>query len=52
MPALIFIGMGFCSRKKFSEREAERWWDENQLLVYQKFEIEEYTSSNQGMMVL
>lgn len=40
------------SRKKFSEREAERWWDENQLLVYQKFEIEEYTSSNQGMMVL
>ncbi|KAL3525087.1 hypothetical protein ACH5RR_013459 [Cinchona calisaya] len=40
------------SRKKFTEIEAERWWDENQLLVHKKYEIEEYTSSNQGLMVL
>ncbi|CAI9110318.1 OLC1v1010324C2 [Oldenlandia corymbosa var. corymbosa] len=32
------------SRKKFTEREAERWWDENQQLVHQKYKIEEFTN--------
>ncbi|KAL3527388.1 hypothetical protein ACH5RR_012044 [Cinchona calisaya] len=29
------------SRKKFTEIDAQRWWDENRLLVYQKYEIDE-----------
>ncbi|KAK9106465.1 hypothetical protein Syun_022476 [Stephania yunnanensis] len=28
------------SRKRFSEKEAERWWEENQQRVYEKYEIE------------
>ncbi|XP_031281795.1 PH, RCC1 and FYVE domains-containing protein 1 [Pistacia vera] len=38
------------SRKRFTEKEAERWWDENQVVVYQKYGIEEYTNSNQNQM--
>ncbi|KAA8547653.1 hypothetical protein F0562_004082 [Nyssa sinensis] len=38
------------SRKKFTEKEAERWWEENQLEVYQKYDIEGYRSSNQDMV--
>ncbi|KAH7852865.1 hypothetical protein Vadar_030232 [Vaccinium darrowii] len=34
------------SRKKFTTKEAERWWEENELAVYQKYEIEENISSN------
>jgi hypothetical protein len=33
----IFIG----SRKRFSQKEAEKWWEENQTKVYHKYEIEE-----------
>ncbi|XP_057500822.1 PH, RCC1 and FYVE domains-containing protein 1-like [Actinidia eriantha] len=35
------------SRKRFTEKEAEGWWEENELAVYQKYEIEGYISSNQ-----
>ncbi|XP_058179694.1 PH, RCC1 and FYVE domains-containing protein 1 [Rhododendron vialii] len=28
------------SRKKFTAKEAERWWEENELAVYQKYGIE------------
>ncbi|KAG8659812.1 hypothetical protein MANES_02G081100v8 [Manihot esculenta] len=35
------------SRKRFSEKEAERWWEENQVTVYQKYGIEGYVNSNQ-----
>ncbi|TXG69840.1 hypothetical protein EZV62_004775 [Acer yangbiense] len=38
------------SRKRFSEKEAERWWEENQVVVYQKYGIEEYTNSNKNQM--
>ncbi|XP_057971539.1 PH, RCC1 and FYVE domains-containing protein 1 [Malania oleifera] len=34
------------SRKKFTEKEAEQWWEENQRNVYQKYDIEGYTSSS------
>ncbi|KAL7192723.1 hypothetical protein ACSBR2_024524 [Camellia fascicularis] len=36
------------SRKKFTEKEAERWWEENELAVYQKYEVEGYMSSIQN----
>ncbi|CAN6815350.1 unnamed protein product [Brassica oleracea var. botrytis] len=29
-----------CSRKKFSEKEAQRWWEEKQVLVYNKYDAE------------
>ncbi|CAK7338884.1 unnamed protein product [Dovyalis caffra] len=29
------------SRKRFAEKEAERWWEENQIIVYQHYDIEE-----------
>ncbi|XP_052197629.1 PH, RCC1 and FYVE domains-containing protein 1 isoform X2 [Diospyros lotus] len=35
------------SRKRFTEGEAEKWWEENQASVYHKYEIEEYIRSNQ-----
>ncbi|KAL5810183.1 hypothetical protein ACOSQ4_026751 [Xanthoceras sorbifolium] len=38
------------SRKRFSEKEAERWWEENQVVVYQSYGIEEYTNSNKNQM--
>ncbi|KAJ4828795.1 hypothetical protein Tsubulata_010808 [Turnera subulata] len=34
------------SRKRFVEKEAERWWEENQVTVYQKYGIEGYCDSN------
>ncbi|KAE9598836.1 putative chromatin regulator PHD family [Lupinus albus] len=33
------------SRKRFSEKEAERWWEENQATVYHKYDIEGYTNT-------
>ncbi|KAB2004271.1 hypothetical protein ES319_D11G186400v1 [Gossypium barbadense] len=35
------------SRKRFTDKGAEQWWEENQLKVYQKYGIEEYSHSNQ-----
>ncbi|XP_030953214.1 PH, RCC1 and FYVE domains-containing protein 1 isoform X2 [Quercus lobata] len=34
------------SRKRFTEREAVRWWEENQVIVYQKYDIEGYSNSS------
>ncbi|KAG7986247.1 hypothetical protein I3843_03G071000 [Carya illinoinensis] len=34
------------SRKRFTEREAEEWWGENQVIVYQKYDIEGYSNSS------
>jgi len=28
------------SRKRFSEKEAQRWWEEKQVLVYNKYDAE------------
>ncbi|KAJ9172918.1 hypothetical protein P3X46_016107 [Hevea brasiliensis] len=36
------------SRKRFAEKEAQRWWEENQVTVYQKYGIEGYVNSNQN----
>ncbi|KAJ6364509.1 hypothetical protein OIU76_029463 [Salix suchowensis] len=36
------------SRKRFAEKEAGRWWEENQAMVYQHYGIEEYNRSNQN----
>ncbi|KAI9127963.1 hypothetical protein K1719_000956 [Acacia pycnantha] len=35
-----------CSRKQFSEKEAERWWEKNQVTVYQKYGIEGYIKTS------
>ncbi|XP_019177516.1 PREDICTED: uncharacterized protein LOC109172733 [Ipomoea nil] len=35
------------SRKKFTEKEAQRWWNENQLIVYQKYNADRYSELNQ-----
>ncbi|OIV95703.1 hypothetical protein TanjilG_01497 [Lupinus angustifolius] len=36
------------SRKRFSEKEAEKWWEGNQATVYQKYDIEGYTDTRQS----
>ncbi|KAJ6935436.1 hypothetical protein NC652_010449 [Populus alba x Populus x berolinensis] len=36
------------SRKRFAEKEAGRWWEENQAMVYQHYGIEGYSKSNQN----
>uniref|UniRef100_A0A1D1YG27 Putative E3 ubiquitin-protein ligase HERC1 n=1 Tax=Anthurium amnicola TaxID=1678845 RepID=A0A1D1YG27_9ARAE len=33
------------SRKRFSEKEAEKWWEENQTRVYKKYDIEQIVNS-------
>ncbi|KAF8015027.1 hypothetical protein BT93_H0730 [Corymbia citriodora subsp. variegata] len=34
------------SRKHFSEKEAEQWWEEHQVAVYEKYDLEGYTKSS------
>ncbi|XVF20467.1 hypothetical protein REPUB_Repub12eG0002800 [Reevesia pubescens] len=41
-------GLKRVSRKRFTEKGAEQWWEENQLTVYRKYEIEGYFCSNQN----
>ncbi|KAH8511471.1 hypothetical protein H0E87_008875 [Populus deltoides] len=36
------------SRKRFAEKEAGRWWEENEAMVYQHYGIEGYNKSNQN----
>ncbi|XP_021888052.1 neurofilament heavy polypeptide-like [Carica papaya] len=38
------------SRKRFTEKEAGKWWEDNQGVVYQKYGIDGYTGSNQNQM--
>ncbi|KAL1365428.1 hypothetical protein HN51_013456 [Arachis hypogaea] len=38
------------SRKRFSEKEAERWWEENQCRVYHKYEIEGCINNSQSQV--
>ncbi|KAJ7960034.1 Regulator of chromosome condensation (RCC1) family with FYVE zinc finger domain-containing protein [Quillaja saponaria] len=38
------------SRKRFTQKEAERWWEANEIIVYQKYDIDEYVNSNQNQM--
>ncbi|KAF3618306.1 hypothetical protein FXO38_33504 [Capsicum annuum] len=38
------------SRKKFTEKEAKKWWEENQLSVYKKYDVEGYENVNQGFL--
>ncbi|MQL87884.1 hypothetical protein Taro_020435, partial [Colocasia esculenta] len=33
------------SRKRFSEKEAEKWWEQNQIKVYLKYNIEQVVNS-------
>lgn len=40
----------FCSRKKFTEKEAKKWWEENQLSVYKKYDVEGYENVNQVLL--
>lgn len=42
----MWFGYNFgCSRKRFSEKEAQRWWEEKQVLVYNKYDAEAWTNS-------
>ncbi|KAF7831165.1 PH, RCC1 and FYVE domains-containing protein 1 isoform X1 [Senna tora] len=43
-----FVRMDPLSRKQFSEKEAERWWEENQAIVYQKYGIEGCINTSQN----
>ncbi|KAI4307707.1 hypothetical protein L6164_030865 [Bauhinia variegata] len=36
------------SRRKFSEKEAEKWWEQNQDRVYHKYEMEGYVNTSQN----
>ncbi|CAA6655823.1 unnamed protein product [Spirodela intermedia] len=36
------------SRRQFSEKEAEKWWKENQIRVYVKYDIEQMASTASG----
>ncbi|XP_065850462.1 PH, RCC1 and FYVE domains-containing protein 1 [Euphorbia lathyris] len=36
------------SRKRFTDKEAQRWWEENQGRVYHKYEIDGYVNSTQN----
>ncbi|KAJ7964407.1 Regulator of chromosome condensation (RCC1) family with FYVE zinc finger domain-containing protein [Quillaja saponaria] len=38
------------SKKRFTQKEAEQWWDDNQIIVSQKYDIDEYVNSNQNQM--
>ncbi|KAK8468682.1 hypothetical protein PHAVU_006G086822 [Phaseolus vulgaris] len=38
------------SRKRFLEKEAEKWWEENQSTVYQKYGIEGYINTSQSQV--
>ncbi|XP_060193697.1 PH, RCC1 and FYVE domains-containing protein 1 isoform X1 [Lycium barbarum] len=38
------------SRKKFTEKEAKKWWEENQLSVYKKYDVEGYENLIQGSL--
>nr|XP_016447123.1 PREDICTED: uncharacterized protein LOC107772149 isoform X2 [Nicotiana tabacum] len=38
------------SRKKFTEKEAKKWWQENQLSVYKKYDIEGYENLTQDLL--
>ncbi|QCD77986.1 hypothetical protein DEO72_LG1g1615 [Vigna unguiculata] len=38
------------SRKRFSEKEAEKWWEENQSKVYHKYGIEGYINTSQSQV--
>nr|KYP76012.1 putative E3 ubiquitin-protein ligase HERC2 [Cajanus cajan] len=38
------------SRKRFSEKEAEKWWEENQGTVYHKYGIEGYINTSQSQV--
>ncbi|KAK4347631.1 hypothetical protein RND71_033970 [Anisodus tanguticus] len=38
------------SRKKFTEKEAKKWWEENQLCVYRNYDVEGNENLNQGLL--
>ncbi|KAJ8753411.1 hypothetical protein K2173_019810 [Erythroxylum novogranatense] len=36
------------SRRRFSDKQAKEWWEENQVIVCQKYGIEGYSNTNQS----
>ncbi|CAN4078429.1 unnamed protein product [Withania somnifera] len=38
------------SRRKFTDKEAKKWWEENQLSVYKKYDVEGYENLNQDLL--
>lgn len=36
---LMWFWRGRCSRKRFSEREAEQWWAENRVRVHEQYNV-------------
>lgn len=43
------LGSSNCSRKRFSEKEAEQWWALNRARVYQQYNIPMVDKSGNGM---
>lgn len=39
------------SRKRFSERQAEQWWTENRLRVYEKYDVQGIARATTGVAV-
>jgi hypothetical protein len=38
-----------CSRKRFSEKQAEHWWAENRIRVYEKYNVRMIDKSTIGI---
>lgn len=38
-----------CSRKHFSEKQAEQWWSENQARVYEQYHVQMVDKSSAGI---
>lgn len=45
---LTFI-FGECSRKRFSEKQAENWWAENRARVYEQYNVRMIDKSSVGV---
>lgn len=39
------------SRKHFSEKQAERWWKENETRIYTKYNVEQILTSGRNRTV-
>ena len=39
----------YCSRKRFSEKQAEQWWSENRARVYEHYNVRSTDKSSVGV---
>lgn len=43
------LNIGECSRKRFSEKQAEQWWAENRARVYEQYNVRMIDKSSVGI---